>query len=57
MVKNPLGNVGDIKDKGLTSGLGRSPAGGHGNSLQYTQLENPTDRVAELDTAEMTEQM
>ena len=57
MVKNPLANVGDIKDKGLTSGLGRSPAGGHGNSLQYTQLENPTDRVAELDTAEMTEQM
>ena len=24
-------------------GLGRSPGGGHGNSLQYSCLENPTD--------------
>ena len=28
------------------SGLGRCPGGGHGNSLQYSCLENPTDRGA-----------
>ena len=31
-------NVGDL---GLIPGLGRSPGGGHGNSLQYSCLENP----------------
>ena len=31
---------------GLVSGLGRSPAGGHGNPLQYSCLENPRDRGA-----------
>ena len=29
---------------GLNLGLGRSPGGGHGNSLQYSHLENPMDR-------------
>ena len=28
------------------SGLGRSPGGGHGNPLQYSCLENPTDKEA-----------
>ena len=28
-------------DLGSISGLGRSPGGGHGNSLQYYCLENP----------------
>ena len=28
-------------DLGLIPGLGRSPGGGHGNSLQYSSLENP----------------
>ena len=28
---------------GSTPGLGRSPGGGHGNSLQYSCLENPRD--------------
>ena len=28
-------------DRGLISGLGRSPGGGHGNPLQYSCLENP----------------
>ena len=28
----------------LISGLGRSPRGGHGNSLQHSCLENPMDR-------------
>ena len=31
-------NVGVL---GLTPGLGRSPGGGHGNTLQYPCLENP----------------
>jgi len=31
-------NVGDL---GSVPGLGRSPGGGHGNSLQYSCLENP----------------
>ena len=31
-------NVGDL---GSVPGLGRSPGGGHGNSLQYYSLENP----------------
>ena len=34
-------NAGDL---GLIPGLGRSPGGGHGNPLQYSCLENPTDR-------------
>ena len=29
---------------GLIPGLGRSPGGGHGNSLQYSYLENPHGR-------------
>ena len=39
-------NAGDIRDMGFIPGLGRSPGGEHGNSLQYSCLENPTDRVA-----------
>ena len=31
-------NAGDL---GLILGLGRSPGGGHGKSLQYSCLENP----------------
>ena len=34
----PTFNVGDL---GLTSELGRSPGGGHGNPFQYSSLENP----------------
>ena len=34
----------NAEDLGLISGLGRSPAGGHGNPLQYSCLENPMDR-------------
>ena len=32
--------------EGLILGMGRSPAGGHGNPLQYSCLENPMDRGA-----------
>ena len=63
MVKNSLAYAGDIREAGLIPRSGRSPAGGHGNSLQYSCLENPMDRgarqatayrVAESDTTEMT---
>ena len=44
VVKNPPANAGDIRDMGSIPRLGRSPGGGHGNSLQYSCLENPMDR-------------
>ena len=37
-------NAGDAGDVGSIPGLGRYPGGGHGNPLQYSCLENPTDR-------------
>ena len=40
VVKNLPANSGDL---GLIPGLGRSPAGEHGNPLQYSCLENPMD--------------
>ena len=43
MVKNPPANAGDA---GSTPGSGRSPGEGNGNPLQYSCLENPTDREA-----------
>ena len=46
MVKNPPANAGDVRDKGLIPGSGRSPGGGNGNPLQYSCLENPMDREA-----------
>jgi len=46
VVKNLLDNAEDIRDIGSMPGSGRSPAGGHGNPLQYTCLENPMDRGA-----------
>ena len=46
LIKNPLANAGDIRDLGSIPGSGRSPGGRHGNPLQYSCLENPTDRGA-----------
>ena len=46
VVKNLTANAGDIRDAGLITGLGRSPGGGNGNPLQYSCLENPTERGA-----------
>ena len=46
MVKNLPANAGDIRDAGLIPRSGRSPGGGHGNSHQYSCLENPVDRGA-----------
>ena len=36
----------NVGDPGSIPGLGRSPGGGHGNSLQYSCLENSMDRGA-----------
>ena len=46
MVKNPLANAGDAGNIGSIPGFGRSPGREHGNPLQYSCLENPTDRGA-----------
>ena len=46
VVKNPPANAGDLRDVGLIPRSGRSPGEGHGNSVQYSCLENPMDRGA-----------
>ena len=62
VVRNPPANAVDIRDVGLIPGLGRFPGGGHGNTVQYSGLENPMDGVpgslqsigTKLDTTEAT---
>ena len=44
--KESASNTGDSGDAGLIPGSGRSPGGGNGKPLQYSYLENPTDREA-----------
>ena len=39
-------SAGDLRDQSSIPGSGRSPEAGHGNSLQYSCLENPMDRGA-----------
>ena len=46
VVKDPPAHAGDTRDAGSIPGMGRSPGGGHGNPLQCSCLENPTDRGA-----------
>ena len=47
MIKNPLGNAGNIRDVGLIPGSsGRSPGRRHGNAVQYSCLENLMDKGA-----------
>ena len=45
-VKNLPANAGDTGDAISILELGRSPAEGHGNPLQYSCLGNPMDRGA-----------
>ena len=45
-VKNLPANAGDVRDVDSIPGLGRSPGGGYDNPLQYSCLENLTDRGA-----------
>ena len=46
MAKNPPAKAGDVRDTGSILRLGRSPGEGNGYPLQYSYLENPTDRGA-----------
>jgi len=46
VVKNLPANARDVRDLDFIPRSGRSPGGGHGNPLQYSCLENPTDRGA-----------
>ena len=46
VVKNLPANAGDTRDMGLIPESGRSPKIRNGNSLQYSCLENSTDRGA-----------
>ena len=50
-VENLPAKAGDAGEVGSIPGLGRSPGGGHGNSLQYSCLENPMNRGAWRATA------
>ena len=63
VVKNLPARAGDLRDMGSVLELGRSSGEGHGNPLQYSCLEDPTDReawqatvrrVSESDTTEVT---
>ena len=44
LVADRPASAGDIREASLILGSGRSPAGGRGNPLQYSCLENPMDR-------------
>jgi len=46
VVKKQPAHAGKARDDGLILGSSRFPAGGHGNPLQYSCLENPIDRGA-----------
>ena len=46
VVKTPPPNAEYVRDMGSIPGLGRSPGGGHGNTLQHSCLENPMDRAS-----------
>ena len=45
-------NAGDTGDVGSSPGSGRSPGGRHGNTLQYSCLDNPMDRGARWATVQ-----
>ena len=44
--QNLPADAGDVRHVNSIPGLGRSPGGGHGNPLQYSNLEHPMDRGA-----------
>ena len=46
ILKNPPASVRDAGDYSSIPGLGRSPEGGNGNTLQYSRLGNPMNRGA-----------
>ena len=44
MIKNTPAKAGDAGDAVSIPGSGRPPGGGNGNPLQYSRLENPTEK-------------
>ena len=46
MIKNLPANAEDPRDEGLLAGWGRSSGEGNGTPLQYSSLENFTERGA-----------
>ena len=50
VVKNLPANAGDIRDTGSIPGSEKFPGEGNGNPLQYSCLENSTDRGAQRAT-------
>ena len=52
---NDLPANADVRDVCSIPGSGRSLGGGHGNPLQYSRLENPTDRGDWASVHEVTE--
>ena len=44
VVQNLPAKAEDIREAGLIPGLGRSPRGGDGNSVEYSCLENSLGR-------------
>ena len=60
MVKNLPATAGEVRDAGSIPGSGRSPGGGHGNSLHCSCLENLhgqmtlVHKVTKTDTTEAT---
>ena len=44
VVKNPPASAGDARDAGSIPGSGKSPGIENGNPLQYSCLENSTER-------------
>ena len=65
MGKESVCKAGDTGDIGSIPGWGRSPGGEHGNTLQYSRLENPHGQRSlagyspkgckELETTKVTE--
>ena len=50
VVKNPPANAGDIRETGSVPGLGRSPGGIRGKSLQYFASRATVQGVAKSQT-------
>ena len=46
VIKSPLANTGDVRNVRLVPGSAKSLVRVLGNPLQYSFLENPTDREA-----------
>ena len=57
VVKNPPANARDIRDTISIPGSGRSAGSEHGDLLQYSCLENSTDRYAWQATVQVSQRV